>query len=101
MVPLMTAMPYVINVPFAPDMPRFEIPGLPYPVPSQRHPVQPTNNRRREETSNEDRRSPQRGEKDQMSETECADSSEDHAATTTDADKVVSYITQIFELSHV
>ena len=43
----------------------------------------------------------QRGEKDQMSETEYADSSEDHAATTIDADKVVSYITQIFELSHV
>ena len=57
LVPLMTAMPYVINVPFTPDMPQFEIPGLPYPFPSQRHPVQPTDNRRREETSNEDRRS--------------------------------------------
>ena len=43
----------------------------------------------------------QRGETDQMSETEYADSSEDHAATMIDADKVVSYITQIFELSHV
>ena len=43
----------------------------------------------------------QRGEKDQMSETEYLDSSQDHAATTTDADKVVSYITQILELSHV
>ena len=43
----------------------------------------------------------QRGEKDQMSETEYADSSEDHAATMIDADKVVSYITQILELSHV
>ena len=64
LVPLMTAMPYVINVPFASDMPQFEIPGLPYPVPSQRHPAQLTNNRRREETSNEDRSSrPGRGER--------------------------------------
>ena len=54
LVPLMTAVPYVFNIPFATDMPQFEITGLPYPVPSQRRPDQPANNRRGEEISNED-----------------------------------------------
>ena len=56
LVPLMTAVPYVFNIPFATDMPQFEIPGLPYPVPSQRNPDQPANNRRGEEISNRSNR---------------------------------------------
>ena len=42
----------------------------------------------------------QKEEKDQMIGTEYADSSVDSTATTPGADKVVSYITKILELSH-
>ena len=57
LVPLITWVLLVINVPFIPDMPQFEIPGLPYPLPSQRRSDEPAKNRRREEISKKDIRS--------------------------------------------